>query len=173
MNASSIMRLAIDLFIAVYLFVAWAWRHPAGTFGRVATEPLVHFVRWMGLGQDWSMFTPDPAVSGADLQVIVKLRSGAAVVWEPPHLHALTAWGAFRFFRYRAYSNAMMSTWAADGRGTLADYLLRKYDFGDDAPVEVVYTWIERPIAPPGAAGDAPAPVRSVFHSVTVPDRRA
>ena len=66
------MRLIIDLFIIAYLFVAWAWRQPAGTFGRVATEPLITFLRWSGFGQDWSMFTPDPPVAGADVEIIIK-----------------------------------------------------------------------------------------------------
>ncbi len=169
LESLDLSRPIINVFIAVYLFVAWAWRHPVGTVGRLATEPLVRVVRWLGLGQDWSMFTPNPAFTGADLQVIVKRRSGAALVWEPPHTEDLSGWGAFRFFRYRAYANAMMSSWAAGSRASLAEYLLRKYDFGDDPPVEVVYTWIEQPIAPPGAADASGAPVRSVFYTITVP----
>lgn len=173
MEFSTLTRSAIDLFIACYLFVAWFWRHPEGSFGRVATEPLVPLVRWLGLGQNWSMFTPNPAQSGADLEIIIRRRSGAAVQWQPPRMQDLSAFGAFRHFRYRAYANAMMASWALPARSTLAHYLIRKYDFGDDPAVEVVYTWLERPIAPPGGTAlDAP-PIRAVFHRVAVPgDRR-
>ena len=165
-----LMRVIIDIFIVVYLFVAWSWRQPAGTFGRVATEPLVTFLRWSGFGQDWSMFTPDPPVSGADVQIIIKRASGSAIVWEPPRMTALSRWGAFRNFRYRTYANAILSTWAADtARPAVADYLLRKYQFGSDRPVEILYTWIEQPIAPPGETEAAPQ-ARSIFHSVAVPD---
>jgi hypothetical protein len=164
------MRLVIDLFIVVYLFVAWAWRQPAGTFGRVATEPLVTFLRWSGFGQDWSMFTPDPPVAGADVQIIVKRASGSAILWEPPSMAALSRWSAFRNFRYRTYANALLSTWAKDtARPAVADYLLRKYDYGNDRPIELIYTWIEQPVAPPDVTEVAPV-TRSVFHSVTVPD---
>jgi hypothetical protein len=159
----------IDVFIVAYLFVAWFWRHPSETFGRVVTAPIAPLVRWGGFGQNWSMFTPDPAVSGCDLQVVIKLRSGAALVWEPPRLDALTPWGAFRRFRYRGYANAMMSTWAGDCQPTLADYLMRKYDFSEDPPVEIVFTWVDRPIAPPGQEAVPQGPVRSVFYTVTVP----
>lgn len=168
-ESSTVTRGLIDGFIVVYLFVAWFWRHPLGSFGRVATEPLAVVVRWLGLGQNWSMFTPNPARSGADLEIIVKRHSGAAVRWEPPQMDELSALGAFRFFRYRAYANAMMSSWAVASRATLAHYLLRKYDLGDDPAVEVIYTWIERPIAPPGETAPAAAPVRAVFFTFTVP----
>jgi len=163
------LRLLINVFIGLFLFLAWAWRHPVGTLGRVATEPFVAVVRWLGIGQNWSMFTPNPAEVGAELEVIVRRRSGAAIAWQPPRMHAQSTWGAFRLFRYRAYANAMMSTWASDARSTLADYVLRKYDFGDDPPVEVVYTVIEQAIAPPGGAPPTQGPVRSVFHRVAVP----
>ena len=163
------MQAVIDLFILAYLFVAFAWRQPAGTFGRVATEPLVTFIRWSGLGQDWAMFTPDPPVGGADLQIIIKRASGAAIVWEPPRMHALSHWRAFRQFRYRGHANAVLSTWAADqARSSVADYLLRKYDFGDDPPVEIVYTYVQQKVAPPGGAEVEP-PVRHIFLTVAVP----
>lgn len=166
---TDVTRILIDAFIVVYLFLAWAWRQPHGTLGHAATEPIARFVQWIGLAQDWSMFTPDPPFTGADLQVIVKLESGAAILWEPPRMEALSRRGAFRFFRYRAYANAMMSSWAIAGQPTLADYLVRKYESNGDRPVEVVYTWIERPIAPPGETV-APPPARSIFLTVRVPE---
>lgn len=168
-DSADFTRVFINAFIVLYLFVAWAWRHPIGTFGRVATEPLAGIVRWIGIGQNWSMFTPNPAQVGADIEIIVKRRSGAAVRWEPPRMDTLSAVGAFRFFRYRAYANAMMSSWAAESRPTLAHYLLRKYDLGDDPAVAVIYTWIERPIPAPGSATAATEPRRSVFYTFTVP----
>ena len=173
MESTDTVRWAVNAFILLYLFVTWAWRHPPGTFGRVATEPVVHIVRWLGLGQHWSMFTPNPASVGADLQVIVKRKSGAAIVWEPPRLDAVSRWRAFRLFRYRTYANAIMSTWAESSRATLADYLLRKYDFGDDPAVEIVYTWLERPVPAPGEAVAADPPRRVTFFTFAVPEPRA
>ena len=167
------MRLIIDLFIIAYLFVAWAWRQPAGTFGRVATEPLITFLRWSGFGQDWSMFTPDPPVAGADVEIIIKRASGSAIRWQLPRMIALSRWGAFRNFRYRTYANAILSNWAAATvRPAVADYVLRKYEYGDDHPIEILYTWIAQPVAPPGDTAAA-APTQSVFHSVAVPDTTA
>ena len=84
-------RPLIDAFIVAYLFVAWGWRHSVGTFGRIATEPFAGIVRWLGIGQDWSMFTPNPASYGVRLQIIIKRRSGAAIVWEPPRLEVGSA----------------------------------------------------------------------------------
>jgi hypothetical protein len=52
------------------------------------------------------------AAHGVRLQVIIKRRSGAAIVREPPRLEEGSAWRAFLLFRYRIYANAIMSTWA-------------------------------------------------------------
>lgn len=162
-------RAVIDGFILLYLLMAWCWRHPPGAFGRVVTEPLAGLLQWLGLTQHWTMFSPDPALVNAELEIVIKRKSGAALSWAPPRLHALSGWEAFRGFRYRAYANTMMAAWATPGRPTLAHYLLRKYDFGDDPAVEVVYTCVERPIVPPGGTAPPPAPVRSVLAVVPVP----
>jgi hypothetical protein len=61
-----------------------------------------------------------------------------------------------------------MSTWAIAARSTLADYLLRKYDLSDDPATEVLYTWTEQPLAPPGEPAAEAQPERSIFHVVSV-----
>jgi hypothetical protein len=171
-DSGDLPRTAIDLFIAAYLFVAWCWRHPPGTAGHTLTAPLAGFVRWIGLGQNWSMFSPNPATASADLEVIIRRQSGAALVWTPPRLETLSRWRAFLWFRHRAHANAIMSGWAVAGRDTLASYLLRRHEFGDDPPAEVLYCWVERPMPAPGVSDPPPPPVRTVFHVAPVPPER-
>ncbi len=159
----------IDLFIITYLLVAWCWRAQGGTFWHAIVRPVAGLVEWLGLGQNWSMFTPDPALSGSDLQVIIKRRSGAALVWEPPRMDTLSRWAAFRSFRYRGFANTLMTDRAGDCKPALAAYLLRKYDFGDDPAAEIIFTRIDQPIAPPGRAEPVDRPTPSIFYTFVVP----
>ncbi len=167
------VRIIIDAFIVAYLLVAWCWRAEEGTFSGRLVGPIRPLVDWLGLGQSWSMFTPDPALQGCDLQVIVKRRSGGALVWEPPRMDTLSRWSAFRRFRYRGFANSLMSDRAGDCKPALAEYLLRKYDFGDDPAVEIVFTLIDRPIVPPGSTEPAEAATQSVFYTFVVPGHDA
>jgi hypothetical protein len=167
------VRIITDAFIVAYLVIAWCWRAGEGTFSHRLVRPIRPLVDWLGLGQNWSMFTPDPALSGADLQVIVKRRSGGALVWEPPRMDTLSPWRAFRSFRYRGFANSLMSDRSGDCKPALAEYLLRKYDFGDDPAVEIVFTLIDRPIAAPGSAEAAGPPTQSVLDTFVVPGRDA
>ena len=163
------MRTLTNVFIVAYLVVAWCWRADKGTFAHALVRPVRPLIDWLGLGQNWSMFTPDPALSGNDLQVIVKRRSGGAIVWEPPRMDTLSPWHAFRAFRYRGFANSLMSDRAGDAKPALAAYLLRKYDFGDDPAVAIVFTVVERPIAALGDLAPGGPPTQSVFCTLMVP----
>ena len=85
----------------------------------------------------------------------------------------LSPWNAFRAFRYRGFANSLMSDRAGDAKPALAAYLLRKYDFGDDPAVEIVFTAIDRPIAAPGEPAPDGQPTQSVFYIFVVPGHDA
>ena len=161
------MRILVNVFIIVYLLGAWCWRAPDGTFWRTLILPLSTAMEWLGLTQNWSMFTPDPSQVGSDLQVVIRRRSGNAILWEPPRMDALSRWQAFRQFRYRTYSSVIMANWAASARRPLADHLLRKFDLGDDPAVEILFTTVECPVAAPGGTVAAEGPARTVFYTFT------
>jgi hypothetical protein len=171
------MTLAIDLFIAAYLLIAVCSHAPRQSFRNWLLRPVLPLVQGLGLGQSWTMFTPDPPRASRHLQVIVRREQGDALVWEPPRMDRLSRWQAFLRFRYREYASTILCGWAAPCRPALAEYLLRRYDFGDNAPVEVVLTYVERPVPPPGSA-DAPVPetrhpCRVIVHTHAVSHERA
>ena len=163
------MEVLTNVFIVAFLVAAWCWRAGEGTFAHAIVRPIRPLIDWLGLGQDWSMFTPDPALSGNDLQVIITRRSGKSIVWEPPRMDELSPWNAFRTFRYRGFANSLMSDRVGDAKPALADYLLRKYDFADDPAIAIVFTVIDRPIAAPGQLVPAEPPAQSVFYTFVVP----
>ena len=163
------MTLLIDAFILLYLVVAWSWRLPRQTAGwTIIIEPAAWWLRWAGLEQGWSMFTPDPPQADHHLQVIVRLRSGRAIVWEPPHMHAGSRWNAFVKFRYREYASAIVSDASSACRPALVDYVLRKYDTRGDPAVEVLLVCRRHPIAAPGSAQPPEPSDLLVVHRQTV-----
>jgi len=107
------------------------------------------------------MFAPDPPQASHVLRAVITLRSGRAIVWEPPAMQGLPAWRALRAFRYREYASTMLSEAAAPCRPALVEYLLRKYDFGDDPPRHAFLVCERAPAAGP-RAGDRPAPAETL-----------
>ena len=160
------MTAIIDLFVLAYLLVALFWHLPGWSLWRIVLEPLAPLITWLGFEQHWGMFAPDPATSDRDLEVTLLLPSGAALLWEPPRLHALSRWDAFLGFRYRSYEHGILYGEGSSAcRAALAEYLLRKYDFGGDRPRAVVFSYIDRQVAPPGGKDPAPPPTRVVFYT--------
>jgi hypothetical protein len=157
------MTALIDLFVLAYLVVAVFWHLPGWRLWRMGLEPLAPVIRGLGFDQYWGMFAPDPATSDRDLVVILERRSGAALSWEPPRLHTLSRWDAFLAFRYRSYEHDILYGDDLPAcRAALAEYLLRKYDFGADTPRAVVFSYVDRSIAPPGQEDPEPT-TRAVF----------
>jgi hypothetical protein len=107
------------------------------------------------------MFAPDPPTSNRDLQAILELPRGGAVVWEPPRLHETSRWRAFRQFRYRSWEHAVLYDELAPAFEGLAEYLLRKYEA--ERPAAVTLVWVDREIPPPGEDGLRPPPTRGVL----------
>ena len=160
------MKAIVDLFVLSYLLGAVPWPSARGGLTRLLLDPVVALARFFGFEQHWGMFAPDPATSDRDLQVILRLPSGAALLWEPPRLHALSRWRAFLWFRYRSYEHAILYDEGGPAcRAALAEYLLRKYDFGDTRPRAVSFSYVDREIPPPGSSDPSPPPTRAAFYT--------
>lgn len=159
------MTTTINLFVLAYLLVALFWHLPGWSLWRKGLDPVAPLICWLGFEQYWGMFAPDPATSDRDLAVMLELPSGGALLWEPPRLHALSWWNAFLRFRYRSYEHAILYDEGSFAcRAALAEYLLRKYEFGGDRPRVIVFSHVDRPIVPPEGEDPAPAQTRAVFH---------
>jgi hypothetical protein len=165
------MSALLDLFILAYLLVAFLWYLPGAWLRSLVLTPLAAMISGLGFDQHWGMFAPDPPMSDRDLVVILELRSGAAIAWEPPRLHALSRGEAFLGFRYRSYEHDILYDEEVPAcRTALAEYLLRKYDFGLDPPRAVVFSYVDRPVAPPGQEERNPT-TRVVFFTHSVSER--
>lgn len=160
------MTVLIDLFIAAYLIVALFWHLPRWTFWRRLIHPLSPFVERFGFGQVWGMFAPDPTLAERSLYVLLPRSSGDAVRWDPPRAASRSRWADFVGFRRRLLELMALSSNGAPVRTALADYLLRKYDFGADRPREVLFVCTERAVAPPWLPPATPVST-FVFDTVT------
>jgi hypothetical protein len=158
----------VDAFIAAYLIAAWCWRLRPGTIGHAIVAPAQPVLRWAGLEQIWAMFAPDPPQASHVLRAVITLRSGRAIVWEPPAVERLPPWNALLEFRYREFASTMLSEAAAPCRPALVEYLLRKYDFGGDPPAEVLLVCERAPVAGPGASDTPGAAETFVVHGHVV-----
>jgi hypothetical protein len=58
-----------DLFIVLYVFIAWCWNLPDDSPGRRIVVPLSRFVQWLGLWHAWNMFAPNPVRESRRLAV--------------------------------------------------------------------------------------------------------
>jgi hypothetical protein len=157
------VKLLVDAFIAAYVIGVWCWWLPPRGIARTHLGPVLSVLRWAGFEQVWSMFTPDPPNASHELQAIIRLRSGRIVVWRPAPT-GLSAWAAFVRFRYREYASTILSDAAAPCRPALIDYLLRKYRFDGDPPVEVMLTCLRTPVAAPGQHEAAEVPETLLVH---------
>ena len=164
------MTTAADLFVLAYVLVALFGDLPVGGL-RKLTSPLTRLVEWLGFEQHWAMFAPDPPTSDRDVQAILERPEGGAVVWEPPRLHELSRWRAFRQFRYRSYEHAILYDELPPAFEGLADYLLRRYQA--ERPAAVTLVSVDREIPRPGEDGLRPPPRRGVlFAARPSPDGR-
>ena len=93
----------VNGFIALYLFVAWSWGQPSDSWLGRAVAPLGKLVLWLGLGQTWGMFAPDPAMVEGHLAAAITTADGGTIEWAWPRMADLPYREAFWKFRHQKY----------------------------------------------------------------------
>lgn len=160
--------IVVNVFIAGYVFLTLAWTAPEGAPLRRFIAPFSRWVRWSGLWHSWNMFAPDPLSATRYLVVEIVLRSGAVLLWQAPRVDDQPILRAFRQMRHTKYQSALFQKNQAYLRGPLVQYMLAKYDFADDPPVEVRLVCMQRAVAPEDPSLLTRAFTRHVFHSQQV-----
>jgi hypothetical protein len=158
----------VNTFIALYIFVAWSWGQPSESWLGRAVAPFGKLVLWLGLGQTWGMFAPDPATVEGHLTAVITTADGGTIEWAPPRMADLRYGEAFRKFRHQKYEASVLDGENDYLRPALAEYLMRLH--ADRRPVRVDLVYCEQDV--PGPEEQAPAvPERSdlVFYSYPEP----
>src|SRR5262245_9050384 len=146
--------LAVNAFIAAYLFFAWSWDLPPDSPLKKWVDRLRAPVQWAGLNHHWKMFAPDPLATDELILADVHLADGRLLRWEQASLDRVGFWDAFVAMRERKFLAAMTDPsgdfdflWPAG-----AEYVARDAADQGYAPVMVVMKVRFRPVPPPGQA---------------------
>ncbi len=160
----------INGFIALMLFLLWAWDLPE----RSLLHRLAFKLRWLmlrlGLFHSWRLFSPDPPTDNCRLQFRLRLADGSLVAIEPayfrnaPSLHPLVQ------YRWLKLKRALLRTGAEPLRASMCKYIAAAYTVAappDKRPVEVQLIRWRQPIIPladKATAGCAPYKCR-ILHT--------
>src|SRR5262249_17741957 len=144
--------LAVNVFIAAYLFFAWSWDLPPESPLKKLIGRLRAPVEWAGLYHRWRMFAPDPLATNELILADVHLADGRVLRWEQARLDRVGFWAAFVALRAQNYLTALFDPdhdflWPA-----VAEYVARDAADQGYTPVKVLMKWRSRPIPPPGQA---------------------
>lgn len=162
----------INAFICAFLYVAWAWTLPQASLLRRFLRPFSRYVAWLGLWHSWNMFAPNPLSATRYLRARIKLANGDCVIWAAPHAGEAGHVRAFLMMRHRKFQLSLQGRYYLPLRAALADYLLRKYNFEENPPVEIRLLSYQQIIPPPGETERArPALSESVVYTrEVIPD---
>ena len=152
---NSIETLLTDGFIALMLFILWAWDLPSDSlFNRLVIKLKWPIVR-LGLFHRWQMFSPDPSIDNYRLQFKLRLADGSVVAIEPEYLRFPEAQRQLVPYRWTKIKTALLWPEADPLRASMCKYVAAEFlaQFPAEAqpeksPVEVqMVRWRQR-IAP-------------------------
>lgn len=141
----------INLFIILYLFVAWCWDLPETSLEYRLVNKFRRVILWLGLYHCWKMFGPDPARADRHLQASVLLKDGSTANWTEPLLAKMGLFKALLYGRHRKWKFNLLSESNKHLMNSYANYLSER-DFGGQ--VRSMTFFDTRLFVPP--PGDAP-----------------
>jgi hypothetical protein len=101
------VTLAVNAFIAAYLFFAWSWDLPPESPWKKLIDRLRAPVYWAGLNHHWKMFAPDPLSTNELIVADIHLADGRLLRWEQASLDRVSFWDAFLAARERKFLGTM------------------------------------------------------------------
>ena len=116
-----------DVFIAVFLWIAWSWSLPDDAPAKRLVNQLSRWISWIGLWHSWRMFAPNPTRSTRRLLVQVEYADGSRYEWRPPGTLPEGAWFAFLHSRFRKFTDNVSAGKVKGLRWSIADYAVRRF----------------------------------------------
>ena len=153
---NSIETLLTDCFIALMLFILWAWDLPQ----RSRLNRLAIKLKWpierLGLFHSWQMFSPDPVTDNYRLQFKLRLADGSVVAIEPEYFRYPGMQRQHVRYRWTKIKISLLRTEAAPLRASMCKFVAAEFlaQFAaearqpDKSPVEVQIVRWRQPIAP-------------------------
>lgn len=165
--------LLINGFIALMLFILWAWDLPARSLLNRLVVKLRRPILWCGLWHGWQMFAPDPIIDNCRLQFEIRLADGSIVFVEPNYLRFPDA-RRRGHYRWTEIKIALVQENGDPLRASMCKYVAAQFwaQFIDEAtraakcPVEVRLVRFRQRIPPleaTGAESGAPYKRRTIY----------
>jgi hypothetical protein len=157
----SIERILTDLFIALMLFILWAWDLPRQSLLNRLAMKLRWPIQRLGLFHGWQLFSPDPSIDNYRLQFKLNFADGSVVTIEPEYLrHPREQLQRVRY-RWTKIKGSLLRVESGPLRASMCKYVAAEYlgQFAiearhDKCPVEVqIVRWRQR--IGPLEAGDS------------------
>jgi len=117
-----------DLFIVIFLWIAWSWSLPEDAPAKWLVNHVAKLISWLGLWHSWRMFAPNPTSTTRRLVVLVEYADGSKYEWRPPGTLPEGAWPAFLHSRFRKFTDNASAGKAKGLQWSMADYAVRRFD---------------------------------------------
>lgn len=117
----------VNTFIICYLFVAWSWNLPSGSFRRRVAQKLGPIVRWLGLWHSWSMFAPEPILVDRKMAVELTYDDQSVDAYDLPYIGDYSRWRSFLSIRDRKYQAVLAKKGADVQRPAICRYFSDHY----------------------------------------------
>jgi hypothetical protein len=152
---NSIETILTDCFIALMLFILWAWDLPERSLlNRLAVKSKWPIQR-LGLVHGWRLFSPDPATDNYRLQFKLRLADGSVVAIEPEYFRFPEVQRQPVRYRWTKMKNTLLRAESAPLRASVCKYVAAEFQAQSankaQQPVEVQLVRWRQCIAPFGA----------------------
>ncbi len=99
------MRLLINVFIILHLFLISVWLFPANKQLLALMNNFRGYIVFLGLDQDYSMFAPYLRKLNRYLFALITFKDSSTAIWSYPRMERLGLIQAMQKERYRKYGN--------------------------------------------------------------------
>ncbi len=99
------MRLIINVFIAIHLLLITAWLFPVNPQMQAIQHFFNRYIVFLGLDQNYSMFAPTVRKTNRHIIALITFQDLSTVIWTYPRMERLGLIEAMQKERYRKFTN--------------------------------------------------------------------
>ncbi|HEX5080617.1 MAG TPA: hypothetical protein VFY40_01130 [Blastocatellia bacterium] len=117
----------VDCFIALMLFILWAWDLPQHSLLNRLALKLKWPIQRLGLFHSWRMFSPDPSIDNYRLQFKLRLADGSVVAVEPEYLRFPETQRQPVRYRWSKIKNSLLRAESVPLRASMCKYVAAEF----------------------------------------------
>jgi hypothetical protein len=135
---------AINVFLIFHLFAIACWCAPSHALPFEVVRTLVGpYFRWIGLFQNWDMFSPSPKHRNGYLEAMVVYTDGSVRYWPFPRMDRMSFGERYMRERYRKFEETLAEDKYSDMWPDVARHLARQFSGGAKRPevIMLILNW--------------------------------